>query len=192
MILKEFTGPTKEAYNLLFNDFEPLQIFELEEFDNARKNGHYQIFYFFDDLNRLMGYAFCAYAGEDTVLLDYIGISEEFRGQGLGSEFLKQIIDFLHPKGMLVEYEPEPDGGNPENSRDRFFGKLGLLKQNIDYTLPETDEGNIVHTPYTICYRPPGGAQVQLGADILREMFREYTEKVLSISGAMPTIEDKL
>ncbi|MDR2167165.1 MAG: GNAT family N-acetyltransferase [Clostridiales bacterium] len=190
MKLQEFFGPTKEAYDLLFNDFEPLQVFELEEFDNARKNGHYQMFYFFDSDKNRIGYAFCAYAGENTVLLDYIGISEEFRGKGLGSELLRQLLDFLHPKGVLVEYEPEPPGGNPKNSRDRFFGKIGLIKQNVNYTLPETDGINVANTPYTICYRSPDGKNIQLGAAKLREMFGEYTEKVLSISGAMPTIED--
>jgi len=187
--LIEFTGPTSEAYDLLFRDFDPVQIYDLEDFDNARKNGHYSIYYFYDEC--LVGYAFCGYAGENTVQLDFIAIFEEYRNtrRGLGSELLRQLYGFLEGKGILAEVEPEPDGGNAKNSRYRFFENMGFVRQNISYILPEVDEdGNTVPTPYTILYRCPNGGKLQLGADKLREMFRKYTEKVLP--EAMPTIED--
>jgi len=192
MILKEFTGLTKEAYDLLFNDFKPAQIFDLEDFDNARKNGYYHIYYFYDETNILVGYAFCGHAGENDVQLDFIAIFKEQREKrrGLGSELLRQLNNLLHPKGILAEVEPEPDGGSPENSRYRFFQKMGFEKQDIVYILPEIDEdNNVIPAHYTILYRHPEGKKIQLGADVLREMFRDYTEKVLP--GAMPTIKDK-
>ena len=193
MILKKYDGPTKNAYDLLFHDFKPVQIFDMEYFDNARKNGYYDIFYFYDEFDELVGYAFCGRAGENAVQLDFIAIFEEHRKKrrGLGSELLRQLYGLLGSKGILAEVEPEPDGGNPEKSRYRFFEKMGFEKQNIKYVLPEIDEGgNVVPALYTILYRHPDGKRLQLGADVLREMFGDYTEKVLP--GAMPTIEDKM
>ncbi|MCL2170146.1 MAG: GNAT family N-acetyltransferase [Defluviitaleaceae bacterium] len=193
MNLKKFTGQTKEAYDLLFSDFKPVQIFDLEDFDNARKNGHYNIYYFYDEAGTLVGYAFCGYAGESAVQLDFIAIFEEHRKKrrGLGSELLRQLIEALHPMGILAEVEPEPNGGNPGNSRYRFFQNMGFVKQNIKYILPEIDENNnISPARYTILYRHPEGKNLQIGADAIREMFREYTEKVLPES--MPEIEDEL
>jgi len=192
MTLKKFDGPTKEAYDLLFRDFKPVQIFELEDFDNARKNAHYDIYYFYDEADALVGYAFCGRAGEDAVQLDFIAIFEEMREKrrGLGSELLRQLDGFVHPKGLLAEVEPEPEGGSAGKSRYRFFEKAGFEKQNISYVLPEVDEdGTTIPTRYTILYKHPSGERLQLGADALREMFRDYTEKVLP--GAMPEIEDE-
>ena len=189
MVLKEFTGLTEEAHKLLFDDFSAEQIFPAERFDNARKNGHYNIYYFCDDSNNRIGYAFCGYAGENAVLLDYIGISKELRGKGMGSKLIIQLRKILSPKGVLVEVEPEPEGGTPTESRYRFYKRLGFEKQNISYILPERDEeNNVILTPYSIFYGDSDHEKRQLGAGVLIGMFREYTEKVLP--GAMPEIKD--
>jgi GNAT superfamily N-acetyltransferase len=81
------------------------------------------------------------------VLLDYMAVKPEYRKQGLGSEFLKNIYNITGLKNRLFLLEVEdPKTGADQQTRQRrvyFYRKNGAkILKNLRYILPPL-QGNI-------------------------------------------------
>lgn len=86
----------------------------------------------------LAGYAFFVNEpGESHMLLDYLAIVEEYRGNGAGSSFLQGMRQqFAHYKGILIETEDveyaADDAQRAERKRrDSFYEHNGAVRTGI-------------------------------------------------------------
>lgn len=90
----------------------------------------------------LIGYAFFATAPTcDLILLDYFAILEPYRGQGMGSRFLREMKNLLpNYKGLLIETE-DIDRAQDETEhrtrrkRDLFYEKNGAFRTRVKGTV---------------------------------------------------------
>lgn len=87
---------------------------------------------------QLIGYAFFAMAEDcGLLLLDYLAIVEDYRGQGMGSIFLQEMKKRLKTyRGILIETEDIECAGDEEayrirQKRDSFYGQNGALRTGI-------------------------------------------------------------
>ena len=81
----------------------------------------------------------------DFMLLDYMVTKEKFRGKGIGSQFIKDILKKTKPKYLILEVENPKYGENKEQRKQRvkFYRNLGGKEmKNIRYILPPLS-GNI-------------------------------------------------
>jgi len=81
----------------------------------------------------------------DFVLLDYMVTKEEFRNRGIGTKFLKKIMEQTKPKYMILEVENPEYGNNKRQRKQRvkFYKNLGAKEmKNTRYVLPPLS-GNI-------------------------------------------------
>ena len=77
---------------------------------------------------KLAGFA-ATINGPELILLDYLAVSPEFRGQGLGTAVMKQLLEKYAGFGLFVEiesiFEDAPDLAIREKRRD-FYRNCGL------------------------------------------------------------------
>lgn len=78
---------------------------------------------------RFIGFA-TTLNGENAILLDYLAVRKDARGQGAGSLMLKTLLNAYHEKGFFVEIESIYDKNAknlPERLKRRaFYTKNGL------------------------------------------------------------------
>lgn len=84
----------------------------------------------------LIGYAFFAMV-RDVLLLDYFAVLEPYRGQGLGSLFLRELREKLQGfTGLLIETEDAESAATEEElyerrQRDIFYERNGARRTGI-------------------------------------------------------------
>lgn len=77
----------------------------------------------------------------DFILLDYMAVKKGYRGEGIGTEFMRHIFDILKMYGKYLILEVEnPDYGNNTDQRKRrvaFYSRNGAVKmESVRYILP--------------------------------------------------------
>ena len=75
----------------------------------------------------------------DLVLLDYFAISEEHRGEGIGSLALSRVASQLDGKRLLLEIE-DPEDTDADNldervRRSHFYARLGFVPRDYKIDL---------------------------------------------------------
>ena len=97
-----------------------------------------------DGIVRMMA-LLCPINGTPFLLVEYIATSQEFRGQGIGSLFLKKVFELLDsPKFDYLLVEVEDPGEDPSESLDKtkarridFYRRLGMKElKDMRYLLP--------------------------------------------------------
>lgn len=71
--------------------------------------------------------------GGDTILLDYFAVSPKLRGQGIGSAFLRALLDKYAGKGLFVEIEAadQDDPTGEKARRKQFYLRNGLTEMHV-------------------------------------------------------------
>ena len=80
----------------------------------------------------------------EFILLDYMAVSNEFRGKGIGGKFLRYLTKLLKKinKYLVLEVENPEHGDNKEQRKSRieFYKKNGAVKlKDVRYILPALD-----------------------------------------------------
>src|SRR5699024_7362624 len=95
--------------------------------------------YIFKKENKKVAY-FITMEVDKFILITHLAVIKEFRGKGLGKEFLKNIEEFFYDKNLLiVEVESEKMSTNKEeldtiNRKKNFYLKSEYIKYSkIDY-----------------------------------------------------------
>lgn len=84
--------------------------------------------------------AFCAiYNLPELAFIEHIAVNEDFRGQGMGSKIMKEVIT-SSDKPIILEVEP-PDGEENAARRVRFYEKLGFHLHDWPYEQPPLRQG---------------------------------------------------
>ena len=126
-----------DTYNKHMNkDFPKDELKPLSRILFSLDNGQYICYGIFNG-DPLCGYAYFASIIEDGktyYLLDYFATVEEFRGQGIGSEFLSLLYDKISNVEMVLCEAETPDGttGSEYNIRSRRIAFY--LNNNYIYT----------------------------------------------------------
>ncbi|MCX7711132.1 MAG: GNAT family N-acetyltransferase [Clostridia bacterium] len=95
------------------------------------------------DRSRDLAYAICAAGNENGyVLISLLAVLEDYRGQGIGTAFMKKLHEiYRHKQAIIVEVEkPElsetPEELDDRNGRIAFYERLGYhLIPGIDYSI---------------------------------------------------------
>jgi len=133
---------TSDIYNNYIHlHFPKDEIKPLKSIQRMWESGFYQAFGLYEQTEasmELIGYAFCAMAPDcKMILLDYLAIVEEYRGQGMGSIFLKEMRQcIMDAEGILIETEDIDFAANEEErqirkKRDSFYERNGVLRTGI-------------------------------------------------------------
>ncbi len=129
----------------------------------------------------LVGYAlFVDMPDNDSLLLDYFAILEEYRSQGVGSIFLTQLRDaFPNRKGIFIESE-DPDFAHDEADKKVRKKRLSFYEKNNAELTPFLSTLFGVH--YRVFYVAFAGPQSneKLFADLRRIYDTMFLEKYAS------------
>lgn len=75
---------------------------------------------------------------DDLCLLDYFAVSDEMRGQGIGTKALYAICDYYKDKRLFLEIESTKesfaDNIDYRNKRKGFYMKAGFVPENYEVT----------------------------------------------------------
>jgi GNAT superfamily N-acetyltransferase len=130
----------KDFYKMIKRDFASGEYPPLDVLNAQIKEGKQEGFVLCNSTIDL-AYSFCA-AGSDYVLITLLAVFEKYRGQGIGSIFLKKLNTvYAHKKAIIVEVERPADGHTAEEQnkqlrRIAFYEKEGYrLISGIDYTI---------------------------------------------------------
>jgi GNAT superfamily N-acetyltransferase len=120
----------------------------------------------------------------DFILLTYLGTQENFRGQGIGTEFIKYIVDVVShdQKYLLLEVE-NPERGSEQEKKSRrmkFYQKLGARElKNVDYLLPPLS-GNVPSEMKLIIL--PKYSDSFIKGNLVKQLIRQIYQEVYSRS----------
>lgn len=131
-----------EVYKHIEKDFAPGEYAPYEVLYKQIKKGTQEGMTLFKD-NQNVAYAICADSNPNRfVLISLLAVYEQFRGQGMGSFFLRELSNKYSGKsGIIVEVEkPEESSGKEEmdfrKKRIEFYRKAGFyLIPNISYSI---------------------------------------------------------
>ena len=111
----------------LVEDFPEDEIKPFFIIERAMKEGHYEVIEAFDE-DGLAGYAFTVLLDRNDALLDYLAVTKERRGQGLGTLFLQKLVTSSYA-GMTLYLEVE----SPSVVKDEE--EKNLRQRRIDFYL---------------------------------------------------------
>ena len=153
-----------QIYESFERDFPENERKPLTHLENLMNTGTYDLLIAHDDIQtERVGYALVFRVPETKQLwIDFIAIEQAHQGKGLGSIFMKKIIETAahDMDGVLLEVEI-PEVGNYESDenlylfqlrRIAFYERLGAIKLDVDYVLPSDDGGvpmYLYHIPLT-------------------------------------------
>lgn len=139
MILKKLSKIERaDIYNrYMLNDFHKSEVKPLNMVEDLIENGHYKCYGFFED-EELLGYAYFIKAKE-SILMDYLAVTPEYRSRGYGSRFL-QIIKHTFKEtysSLIAEVENPRYSFNKDDEFNRmrrisFYLKNGFEVSNIE------------------------------------------------------------
>lgn len=145
MIEKVNLKKAKEIYNkYLNNDFKDNEIPNEEDYLNLVKEERSMIYVYKKLINeeeKEVAY-FITMEKNDIILITHLAVIEEYRGKGIGTEFIKSIEEFFNSKKMIiVEVESKEMAKNEKEldkiiRRQKYYLKAGFKKYDkIDYRL---------------------------------------------------------
>ena len=153
----------REVYNLyMTEDFPPDELKPLHIIEKGLDSGKYACYGFFNGQS-LAAYAFLITSGKD-VLIDYYSVEKTLRDRGLGSRFLKALIDgpLKESRCALLEIDDpdhatDPREGEKRMSRLRFYERNGLKDTKV--------RSAVHHVDYRVLVLPVGS--IPFGQDAL-------------------------
>ena len=131
---------------------------------NIKNNECIALGYYEDNI--LKGYATIMIAG-NVLLLDYYAILSEYRNQGLGTSFLKELSDYFKDYDVLL-IESESEDTPVARKRIDFYKRCGckdsgvrgtlyfvdyvLLYKELSKTYTKEEIEDVIHDTYHIVY----------------------------------------
>ena len=115
---KKLTGTEQigQIYRIrMKKDFAPDELKPLSAIIRAWEKGNYDCFVLTEG-KELLGYAFFA-RKDSRYLFDFLAVSEEHRGEGFGTVFLKQLSECLPEADCIVGEVEDPEMAKDENDR---------------------------------------------------------------------------
>lgn len=121
-----------EVWQLLEQSFPPVERWDrdgfLAEYENPEFNS---MIYKPDKLGGVLNFwDFCYF-----VYAEHFAVAPELRGQGVGSELMRELIDYADGRALVLEAEP-PQEGDIAERRIRFYERLGFFLNPHDYVQP--------------------------------------------------------
>ncbi len=89
--------------------------------------------WFFENNGNFAGFAITI-NGKNAILIDYLAIEPNKRGQGMGTEILQQLKQHYAPLGIFVEIESvfcESENLDERLQRKRFYLNNGMLPMHV-------------------------------------------------------------
>ncbi len=111
----------------------------------------------------------------DLVLLGYLATDAPYRGRGIGTKFVRYVLDALQQddKYLLLELD-HPDYGDDRELRQRrieFYRRLGAVElKNVRYVLPPL---MVDKTPEMILAIAPGYKSRQLSGEQVKKIIAD-------------------
>lgn len=113
----------------------------------------------------------------DLILLGYIATHADYRNQGIGSQFLQELIETLRSRDryLLIEMEVPDDGDPFTQRRYGFYQRLGAkVLKDVCYILPPLSGGE--PTPMWLAVAPQYHTE-ELSGDRARQLLIQlFTE----------------
>jgi len=131
--------------------------------------------------------------GTDFTLLDYLAVRKEWRGRGLGAQFLTQVLAQMNECGehLLLELEDPEEGDRAARERRiAFYRGLGARElQGVRYFLPPL--GTLEATRMRL-YVLPGLDAGALDGDLVRSLIAQLYRELHERDGADPLLAETL
>lgn len=121
--------------NHMRDTFPRMELKPLKAMKRMQKDGKYDVWGYYHE-ETLLAYA-CLCTAATPVLLDYLGVSKDHRGGGIGSKFLAELAASSHYDAMMMEIESVDDALDEEDKtmrarRENFYARLGFLRTTTD------------------------------------------------------------
>ena len=137
------------VFELYKNDFAPCEQKTYEHLKKLINKGNYRLLLLKDsESSAIISYMLLYLDRPRALWVDYLAVSNEHRGTGIGTEFINLIAEKYKPdyKGIFFEVE-KPDSKNEltlhyQKKRIKFYERLGAKRLEVSYKLP-TREGDL-------------------------------------------------
>lgn len=101
-----------------------------------------------DEDGRFLSLAICA-KGEDVVLLDFLAVTQQERGRGIGGATLKALFDYYKDKRLVLEIEStekkDADNFAQRIKRKAFYLKNGMTQEDYHVLLQTVEMEILTH-----------------------------------------------
>ena len=77
----------------------------------------------------------------NRVMLSQVIVPKELRNQGIGSKYMRELIDYADSVGKRVELSPSADFGGNKNKLKEFYSRFGFVEnkgRNKDFEISES------------------------------------------------------
>ncbi|MDD7390825.1 MAG: GNAT family N-acetyltransferase [Lachnospiraceae bacterium] len=156
MIRRQSLDEMKEIYDgMMTRHFPADEIKPFWKIKDSYEKGEYMGYGLYEENSGCLAYAWmCSIPDENWILLDYYAVTENLRGQGMGSRFLKRFFEEC-TEGVPVIIEVEdPDRlvGIPEDEKERELAKrLRRISFYLKNGVKETNlRASVFQVPYSI------------------------------------------
>lgn len=99
------------------------------------------------------------FEGEGIAFLEHFAVSQELRGNGVGSRLMRYFQDITAPKNIVLEVEP-PEG-DIQRRRIAFYQRMGFTLNDGEYFQPAFDSKSEVLPLKLMSTKPLDGQEFQ-------------------------------
>lgn len=146
MIKKLDIDTVEMIYNkYLVHDFPSNEVKPLENIKTMWEMDGYEAYGYYDN-GTLKAYAFLSKEPSSRfVLLDYLAVVEDLRGQGIGSSILKNLKMAMRDEAAIIIETEDAGKATDEtqkeerNRRDLFYKRNGVIKTRFNATVYDAD-----------------------------------------------------
>ena len=160
--------------------FAPAELMTWDELDGALHEPGTRGTLLLDDGSPVAGLVTEDYVDAALLLVAYVVVSPQHRGQGLGTTLLRDTVG-SEPRPVLAEIEdprfhaPDEHRGDPA-ARVRFYERLGSRLLPIPYTQPSLRPGSPRVEDLLLITIPSALSLTELDGGLLRAFLDEYFE----------------
>ncbi len=157
-------------YQQMMNDFPPSELIPYSNVRNNIKNGIFDAMYLTEDGINLAYAILTALDDIEYVIGNYLAVDISSRDKGIGSEFLKKIIEKYHGKIIVIEVE-DPQGAATKDEKKMRERRI-CFYNSAGFRLVPTKRANIL------------GVEMQIMANTDKKIsnIREIINTIYSLS----------
>ena len=162
-------------YENMIDDFPENELKPLDKLKNLYQSGNYVCYGLYDEINCIAYAYFLNNPDGKMKLLDYFAVNKNYRGKGIGREFLEAVLKWEGGQTYVMVEVENPEAAEDEKEREMRKGRITFYEKcGMHMTSVRTEAFEV---PYRIM-----GNHSEVDEETLKKEYRNLYHTMAGLS----------